>query len=295
MKKKICLIILILIFITGCDPPQLWTDIKNLKFTNQQQILPINITNSTNQTTNITNETAIIQFAFNPSLNNVFVFSNSILIVDNNLSYIIDIPKENPKVVNYLQNLNIKELEFVASTIDKDEHNGGISYIVSISPPKLVLDNGVENSFRTDYLYKFEIYNKYWNRTNITKTTFLNDFSLGKFDFFVPYSRGLSIIKEENSIVALYDKKILYMSDCYGRCETRIPPVLTKYFILANNGKCPTNSFEFILGTGARYVIGDEICPDLKSELDIIGIKQLIGKEVIHLILKEEGDEIIYG
>jgi len=297
MKIIIITGLLIVLFLTGCT---FVDDVMNLKFKPRPEVIPP-IT-PPNQTTNTTNTTTIIETTLDSSLDNVFVFSNSILVVDDEKSYVIDIPKEYPAVVSYLQMFNINELEFVVSTIDKEEHNGGIQYIVSISPPKAVWDNGIENINRDEYIYKFSIYNKYWNKTPITNEPFLIDISLGKFDFFVPYSRGLSTVKEENSVVTLYNKKLLYMSDCYGDCENKIPPILTKYIVLANNGKCPTNSFEFIVGTGARYVIADEICstPEegkettLKEELDMIGIKQIIGKPMVHLILEEDGDEV-YG
>lgn len=296
MNKIIITGLIIVLLFTGCTYIK---DLSQVRFKDRQEITPLTPP-PVNQTTNTTNKTIIIETTIDSSLDNVFIFSNSILIVDNEKSYIVDIPKENPIVITYLQMFNINGLEFIASTIDKEEHNGGIQYIVSISPPKKVFDNGVENSYRTDYQYKFGIYNKYWNKTQITNEPFLTDFSLGKFDFFVPYSRGLSTVKEENSIVTIYNKKVLYMSDCYGNCENKIPPVLSKYLVLANNGKCPTSSFQFIVGTGARYVIADEICsePDketgriLKEELDMIGVNLIIGKSMVHLILKEDGDVI---
>lgn len=287
------IILLLTIFLVGCNPTDFWNDLKNLQFVRK----PSTQTNTTNQSNiNETNTTTInittqeIQPIENGT--HIFITSNSVLVIENNISYLIDSPKDNFKMLQLITELKRNEMEFIVVTIDKEDRIGGIPNIVTKSPPKIVYDNGIENEYRTNYVYRLDRYNTYWNRTATVYPPVLDDFSNGNFNFFVPFSRGLSTIKEENSIV-VYTDKFLYMSDCYGECEKKIPPIKTTYLILANNGKCPTNTFDFIIGTRAEYVIGDEICQSLKNELELVGIGYLLTNEkrIIHIII--ESDKVI--
>ena len=286
-------ILVLALFLGGCNPREAWNDLKNLKFIQKPPMpantIPQNATNETN--------TTIIYLPEEPiSVENgthIFIASNSVLIIKDNLTYLIDSPKDNFRMLQLITDLKRSEMEFIIATIDKEEHIGGIPNIVIQSPPKLIYDNGIDNEYRVMYRYRLDRYNTYWNRTSTIYHPFLDDFQESGFNFVVPYSRGLSAIKEENSIV-VYTDRFLYMSDCYGECDKNIPPITTRYLILANEGKCPTNSFDFILGTRAEYVVGNEICQSLKEEMDLIGIKQmLIGENgVIHIIAGVDKDEI---
>lgn len=295
MNYKIITIFLVISILTGC---KFIEDLKNVQFVTPKPPTILLENNSTNQTNQTINETKTpTKLEINESYPNIFVFSSSsILIVDKGKSYVIDSPKANPQIVKLIKEFDIDELEFVVSTIDKEEHNGGIQYIVVVSPPKIIYDNGIENEYKDNYISRLDRYNQYWNRTPTIYTSLIEDKDIGDFKFFVPYSRGLSTTKEENSIVVYYKGQFLYMSDCYGGCEKKIPPVTTTFFVLANNGNCPTNSFDFILSTGAKYVLWKELCPEvneetgltLKEELDMIGINQIKIEEVVQIILKDE-------
>lgn len=299
--KIITITLLCLVLLTSCNPKEFWNDVKNLQFRKPYEINTPTENYSINQTNETINETetqGVEHGVFlNTSYPNIFLTNiNSILIIENGKNYIIDAPKENPKIINYIERFGIEESEFIVSTIDKEEHNGGIQYIVVKASPNILYDNGINNEYREKYVALLNRYNSYWNRTQTSYISFLDDFKYDNFEFFVPYSRGLSTIKEENSIVVFYNKQFLYMSDCYGNCENKIPPIKTYFLVLANNGKCPTNSFDFILNTGAKYVIGEEICSDLIGELDMIGIKHVSLKEkgVMQIIFKEKDIEINY-
>ncbi|MBU0959489.1 MAG: hypothetical protein KKB31_06090 [Nanoarchaeota archaeon] len=300
MKWQITITLLCLIFLTACNPKEFWNDVKNLQFRKPYEIntpTENNFVNQTNETINQTETTEDTILSYDEDYANIFLTNvNSILFMEEDKNYIIDSPKENPKLINYIERFEIEESEFIVSTIDKEEHNGGIQYIVIKAPPKILYDNGIENEYREKYITLLDRYNSYWNRTPTSYVSVLNDFKYDNFEFFVPYSKGLSTIKEENSIVVYYNKKFLYMSDCYGNCESKIPPIKTEFLVLANGGKCPTNSFDFILNTGAKYVIGDEICSDLIEDLNMIGINHISLKEkgVMQIIFKEEEIEINY-
>lgn len=293
--RLIVILSMVMLLLNGC---RLIDDLKNIQFVKPSD-LEIEVYNLTNQTNSTEiNATPMIKksIMINESVSNIFIASaTSILIIENNKSYVIDVPKNEPKIITYIDTFGIKELEFAVATINKEEHNGGIQYIVVKSPPKQIYDNGMTDEFRTNYIYRLDRFNSYWNRSSTQYTPLLYDSNHDGFKFYAPYSKGLSVIKEENSIVVDYKGQFLYMSDCYGECEKKIPPVTTTFFVLANNGNCPTNSFDFVLSTGAKYVMGDSVCSELKEGLDFIGIKSIITDKIIQILLEDDKYEIRLG
>ena len=292
-KKLITILLLSVVLTTACSPKEFWNDLKNLKFKTQQETTvpyhpPVNNTNTTNETIVIKEPFKLVQ-----DHTNIIITKHSILIWDNNESYLIDAPNDQPDIINYLNEFKIKRLNFIISTLDTPKHNGGIKYIVVKTPPDILMDNGIINDEQKDYLLRLERYNTYWNNTPTQYYPLLADYKHKDFNFFVPYDNGLREKKQENSISISYKQELLYMSDCYGDCEKTIPPISARYLILANEGICPSNSFDFVLSTGAEYIIGNSICNDLKEDLDIINIKYLSLSETgnIQLVLGDE-DEI---
>lgn len=291
LTKTMALIIL-LILLTSCDKVNsIYNDLKNFKIQNPIVYNYTNNSNQTNQTINLTQETTPVTFVYDNSSTNIFITStNSILVIDKDKNYLIDSGRDNINLLSLLESFNIKKLESIFITIDKEEHNGGIPLIVVKAQPKNIYDNGVDNDNSQIYHYNLDKYNQYHNQENATYITFLYELDENGFHFYVPYSEGLTGNKDDTSIVVKY-KNLLYMSDCYGSCENKIPILETKYLILANNGKCPTNSFDFIIMAGAEYVIGDEICSDIKEKLDLMGIKQIVFKSTMEI---SDKDEFIY-
>lgn len=297
MKKSlITLFIVLLIVLNGCTYINKLKDINFVK----QPIINTTINNTINETNQTANETVQIQaISLNSDKTNIIItYPNSLLIYDEDKFYIVDIPKENPKVVTYLNRFSVNQTEFAMVTIDNEEHNGGIRYITNKATPKSIYDNGINDQTRQDYINRLNRYNSYWGRENTTYHILMEDTKVDNFKFFIPYANGLSQIKEQNSIVVFFKDTLLYMSDCYGDCEKKIPPVYADYLLLANDGKCPTNSIDFILDTGASYVIGNEVCQELIEELDFIGIKYIaLNGKTMQIILggdENEKDEIQY-
>src|SRR3990167_8339186 len=131
---RLMVILVLALFLGGCNPREAWNDLKNLKFI-QKPPMPANT-----------------------------IAQNSVLIIKDNLTYLIDSPKDNFRMLQLITDLKRSEMEFIIATIDKEEHIGGIPNIVIQSPPKLIYDNGIDNEYRVMYRYRLDRYNTYWNR-----------------------------------------------------------------------------------------------------------------------------------
>lgn len=257
---KYIYLIIILILLTGCQ-------IDTSKFINAKNKLPLNETPVENITiTNTTNITIVEpQLPELTGLEYYFFFENSLVII-NSKTIVID--AGNNEALGLLTHYG-KKADAVIVTLDTEEKAQGIKNLVLGNKPKIVYDNGLNTQLRQDYLKYAPRFNVSSERIIVSQLLTLDNTTKEDIEFFVPFENEFSFIKNENSIVVRY-KDMLYMSNCYRECEKKIQ-TKAKYIFLANNGKCPTNSLDFILSTDATTVYGTELCDDL-NELTELGI-----------------------
>ena len=165
MLKKTAITLFLLIFIVGCDIENIISDIKSsFKRKESMRIQQIQANNISQNTTNATvpQERKFEYFSAYP---NIFITKNSILIMDRGKNYLIDADKENLKILSLIEQLNIKEFEFVLLTLNKENKNSGFEFVLTRTTSKVLYDNGISDASRINYLDKLQKYNQYWNKT----------------------------------------------------------------------------------------------------------------------------------
>ncbi len=263
--KKICsrvsvacfgiLFLLILIQILGCTSPT---------FIKPQIDPPIENTTNTTEITPLSSEIKIVE-----NTTNVLLFENSILVIVENKSYLIDTSTKD-KITNVFPYLT-ERLEFAVSTLNIDKYNGGMKYVVLRNHPKLVMDNGLASDTSEVFIKYIDLSNRYYNYSIDYSVITLLHYIEG-FEFYVPFYNEFSKNLYQNSISVQYNDLFLYMSDCHSECQDDFPKTEARVLILSNGGYCPTNDIDFVLDIGAEYVIGNNICEELLDELDLMSI-----------------------
>lgn len=198
-----------------------------------------------------------------------FISKGSIIVTSKNTTIIIDAGDNAGIEIAKKYNLSVNLL-FLST--DKPEKTAKAKYYVLSTRPDAVMDNGIPSANRNDYSYYLSKYNNSINTISHSRNMVYQDINA---EFFVPYEeKGFNIANHDFDSIASKINNLLYMSDCYGECEKTVDAKCT-YLVLANNGYCPTNSLDFILGTEAEYIIGEALCPSILSELGITNMQEL--------------------
>lgn len=281
MKKLIGLICLIII--SGCN---FMEDIDFLEKKNPSISMNESISNETINQTNQSQDIQIPNENLNPEKTYYFISQNSILIAHNNLSVVVDAGDYNAKTI--IEKYGLDVFALILTTNNFDKYKLASNYILTLKP-HIVIDNGLQKE-REKYLQHTGILGVKTEIVNRKKSiTFGEDSSI---DF---YPAEKLMFDDASNSMPIKIKRILYMSDCYGNCQDKIDSGIDiDYIVLANNGACPTNDYEFVVLTGAKKIIGTELCPDFYKEIYLDNEEDLknIGIEFLKIegILKlEEG------
>lgn len=259
---KIEILIIALILISGCKYSEVISLDKGDKLALPEP--ESNINNETNTTT-VESEPE-----FNGTLS-YFAAPDSFMVLSNETSIVIDSGMYS--AVAFMKKYDLEPSAFIVTVDSPEKIDGAKEFIMSMKP-KAVYDNGLPTPKRKDYT-------EYNTRMDIKEITINREKIVSfvgiKIHFFAPFEDRFFVDDMNKNSIVVKANDVLYMSNCYKECEDRIDTD-AEAIILANQGKCPTTSVEFILNTGASTIAGTEFCPEL-DDLKYFGIdfKKIVG------------------
>ncbi|MCR8745500.1 ComEC/Rec2 family competence protein [Romboutsia lituseburensis] len=182
--------------------------------------------------------------------------SDAILIIKNDKAALIDggDNDDEKRVVNYLKNQSIKELEYVFATHPHADHIGGLDAVVdSIKVNHLYVSNGdVETKSYRDFIEAAA------NKGLSPSVPLLNsEFKLGN-SLFKVLSVANTDDPNNNSIVLSYtndNDKILLMGDAEADIEKNLSPGDVDLIKIGHHGSHSSSTREFIEKTNPEYAV----------------------------------------
>lgn len=283
MSIKIILVLLTLILLSGCQI------LENLQTVDPSQnrgvYVPDRYKNNTNttsdtNTTNTTNEFSTI------NKTHYYIYPNTVLVEQKGESFLID--SGDYKALQKAKEKDMNPMGMII-TLDSPDKINKAKYFILGTTPEIVYDNGFNSTARQSY-YK---YFQYQDRLNMTlevvnrDTVIIGDHLL--VEFFTPFFEyGLDPIYKDYNSIPVQVNDLLYMSNCYEKCEKQIDTT-AKHLVLASNGNCPTNSVEFLLDTAVEDIYGETYCKQMlyNAELDNLTDLNYFGIE-FHKVTDEE-------
>lgn len=270
MKKTMIMLAIMAIFLIGCDKlnTSLWV--------NKGETITISTPQSTtvNQT-NQTNVTAPLEWDRTGTF--YYISKSCVLIMDQEGVFALDSGASD--CIYKIRQYAIRPEALIITLNSPIKTDMEKSFVYSLKP-KVLIDNGVPTRMQNDSMYFADRFNMSHIILQDDKIIAFPDLNI---QFFVPYKQGFNMDETNQNSISVMAGDLLYMSNCYGKCEEHVQAEAKK-IVLANFGKCPTNSYKFIVDTKATTIYGSELCPDILTDAHVVDaseLKEILGIEFV--------------
>ena len=246
--RLVVLILFSLFILTACETTPKYQP--TTPSTNITEAIPLNQTNSTNETITILSKDIEV---FVPRLKNLTMYvldieGDATLFQYRDKAILINsgFEDDSEKVLKKIRDLGIDKLDYIFATNTQPKNIGGMPYLILRTEPSYIVENGIPSTIQSYKQYK-ELYNE----TTVVKSD--TTFSLGEFfvRVLVVYDdgEGFSTNLDDNSLVirvSYGNSKFLLMSDCSVDCEERLRDADVSADVLKISDSCSATSLSFL-------------------------------------------------
>ena len=130
----------------------------------------------------------------------------------------------------------------------------------------------------------------------------LKDLGYNKIDnfYYTEMQENLDVLVSKFKPDIILEKDYISFDDvlisgkCINECEDKITDEDLKILVLANSGRCPTNSLIFLVKINPEIVIANSnICKNASETIDVLGMEKLYkNKDRIQIVFNETDYEV---
>lgn len=177
-------------------------------------------------------------------------------------------PEMGPKVLSYLRNLKIKDLDYIVSTHPHADHIGGLPDVIAGMPVKCVIDTGVTypSSILENYLRAIKE-KKIPFKTVLAGDKIQVDDKMMKIEVLAPYKDQLNYGKDVNGVSIVL--KVTYGNISFLLTGDAGTPTEDK---LAMNNINVKSTILKVGHHGSRYSTSDTFLLSVKPEIGVIEV-----------------------